>query len=246
MQTVPETPAITSTASPSRAIETDLLVIPVFEDDSLDDEPDLDPASGGAVEAARARGEFTGKAFELFVTVARGWSAKRVVLVGAGLRKDFSADRLRRVAITGALAARQRRVTSIALVYRPGTSVGVRDAVQVLTEGAVLANFDGAVYKTKPPAPTWIEKVQVRVEGDSAVVASAIERGRVLGEYTNIARRLSNEPSNVLTPRAFAAQAVEIAARAGLGVEILDESRIAELKMGLLLGVARGSQEPPR
>jgi leucyl aminopeptidase len=29
-------------------------------------------------------------------------------------------------------------------------------------------------------------------------------------------------------------------------VEVLDESRIAELKMGLLLGVARGSQEPPR
>jgi leucyl aminopeptidase len=27
---------------------------------------------------------------------------------------------------------------------------------------------------------------------------------------------------------------------------VLDEQRIAELKMGLLLGVARGSQEPPR
>jgi len=68
----------------------------------------------------------------------------------------------------------------------------------------------------------------------------------VLGECTNVARGLSNEPSNVLTPRAFAEKAGEIAAKAGLGVEILDETRIAELKMGLLLGVARGSQEPPR
>jgi leucyl aminopeptidase len=246
MQTVPETPAISSTNSPSRAIETDLLIIPVFEGDSLADEPDLDSASGGAIEAARARGEFTGKAFELFVTVARGWSAARVALVGAGARQDFSADRLRRVAITGGLAARQRRVTSIALVHRPDTGVNVRDAAQVLTEGAVLANFDGATYKTKPPAPTWIAKVQVRVEGDPGVVAGAIERGRVLAEYTNIARGLSNEPSNVLTPRAFAAQAVDIAGRAGLGVEVLDESRMADLKMGLLLGVARGSQEPPR
>ena len=68
----------------------------------------------------------------------------------------------------------------------------------------------------------------------------------MLGECTNVARGLSNEPSNILTPRAFAEKAGEIAAKAGLGVEMLDETRIAELKMGLLLGVARGSQEPPR
>ena len=53
-------------------------------------------------------------------------------------------------------------------------------------------------------------------------------------------------PGNVLTPRVFAERATAIATDAGLGVEVLDESRITELKMGLLLGVARGSQEPPR
>jgi leucyl aminopeptidase len=246
MQTVPETPAISPTTSSPDAIEADLLIIPVFEDDKPDDVSDLDSASSGQVSSARARGEFTGKAFELFVTVARGWKAGRVALVGGGLRKDFSADRLRRVAVTGGLAARQRRLTSIALVHPSGTTVSARDGAQVLAEGAVLANFDGATYKTRQPAPTWLEKVQVRVEGESAIVAKAIEKGRVLGECTNIARGLSNEPSNVLTPRALAEKAAEIAAQAGLGVEVLDETRIAELKMGLLLGVARGSQEPPR
>jgi leucyl aminopeptidase len=57
---------------------------------------------------------------------------------------------------------------------------------------------------------------------------------------------LSNEPSNTLTPRVFADRAVALAKDAGLSVEIIDEKRIAELKMGLLLGVARGSAEPPR
>jgi leucyl aminopeptidase len=61
-----------------------------------------------------------------------------------------------------------------------------------------------------------------------------------------MARGLSNEPSNVLTPRAFAARAEAIALTAGLAVEVLDEARIADLKMGLLMGVARGSHEPPR
>ncbi|MGH9699617.1 MAG: M17 family metallopeptidase, partial [Candidatus Acidiferrales bacterium] len=37
-----------------------------------------------------------------------------------------------------------------------------------------------------------------------------------------------------------------MAKEAGLGVEILDERKIAELKMGALLSVAQGSFEPPR
>jgi leucyl aminopeptidase len=49
-----------------------------------------------------------------------------------------------------------------------------------------------------------------------------------------------------LTPREFAARATKLAADAGVAVEILDEKQIADLGMGLLLGVARGSSEPPR
>jgi leucyl aminopeptidase len=68
----------------------------------------------------------------------------------------------------------------------------------------------------------------------------------VLGDCTNLARTLGNEPSNALTPREFAVQAAAIAGEAGVQVEVLDEQRIAQLGMGLLLGVARGSSEPPR
>jgi leucyl aminopeptidase len=246
MQTVPQTPAITPISGPSRTIETDIVIIPVFEDDVLADEPDLDAASGGEIAAARARGEFTGKAFELFVTPVSGWSAPRVALVGAGALKEFSSDRLRRIAITGSLAARQRRFARFALVHRPGSAVDARDAAQVLAEGAVLASFEGATLKTTEHSSTAIEKVQLRVDGDKATVEHGLEHGRVLAQYTNLARGLSNEPSNDLTPQLFAQRAHRIAIEAGLAVEIFDESKIAELKMGLLLGVARGSQEPPR
>src|SRR5438874_9216771 len=37
-----------------------------------------------------------------------------------------------------------------------------------------------------------------------------------------------------------------MAKAAGLSVEILDEKKIAEMKMGALLSVAQGSVEPPR
>jgi leucyl aminopeptidase len=85
---------------------------------------------------------------------------------------------------------------------------------------------------TSPESPTRLE--------------SALTRGRILGECSNLARELANEPGNVLTPREFAARAAAVAGGGGASVEVLDEHQIEALGMGLLMGVARGSSEPPR
>ena len=248
MHTVHKTPAVTVTAKATRDLDADLLIIPVFEDDDLADEGELDTASGGEYTRARSRGEFTGKPFEQFLTpVAPGtWKARRALLVGAGGRKDFTAERLRRIATIGGLAARQRRMTSMAIASRPADGVKGDRAAQALVEGAILANFEGMSYKTAEPRPVWLERVELRLPIGSPDPAQALERGRILGEYTNVARALSNEPGNILTPREFSDRAKDIAIAAGLGVEVLDEQRIAALEMGLLLGVARGSGQPPR
>jgi leucyl aminopeptidase len=87
--------------------------------------------------------------------------------------------------------------------------------------------------------------VQLHSEASGSFDA-ALQRGTVLGECTNLSRELSNEPGNALTPREFAERGTAIGRAAGLRTEILDEQRIADLKMGLLLGIARGSAEPPR
>jgi leucyl aminopeptidase len=246
MQTVHKTPAVTATARKTRDLDADLLVIPVFDDDNLSDEPDLDRASGGEYAGARQRREFSGKPFEqLFTPLAgEGWKTRRALWIGAGSRADLTTERLRRIATIGGLFARQRRLGSIAIAWRPVDGMPPDRAVQALAEGAVLANYEGMSYKTAEQPVAWVERVEVRA-GD-AVDQAALDRGRVLGECTNMARELSNEPGNVLTPREFAARATALAKAAGLGVEVLDETQIADLKMGLLLGVARGSDQPPR
>ena len=248
MQIVHKTPAIALTARPTGEIESDLLVIPVFEDDDLRDEPDLDKASGGEVAQARDRGQFRGKLYDVLATSVDecGWHTPHAALVGAGRRAEFTPDRLRRIAIVGALAARQRRLTRIALVHRAGTGVRPEIAVQVMAEGVTLANYEGAPYKTDDQPIGWIETAALRVADASATLRVSLERGLTLGEYSNEARALGNEPANRLTPVVFASRAAEIATKAGLKVEILDEQRIEALEMGLLLGVARGSEEPPR
>jgi leucyl aminopeptidase len=245
MQTVHRTPALTITHRSLAELDADLLVIPVFEDDPLDDEPALDEWSAGEIGRARARRELTGKPFELFITVVglKGRTA-RVALVGAGRRQEFTPDRLRRIAAAGGLAARQRRIPAIAVVHRANTSVSSEAASQVMAEGALLANFEGGSYKTGDPC-AFLESVELRLP-DGVGTDQALDRGRVLGECTNIAREMANEPGNALTPAVFADRAATLAKGVGLGVEVLDEKRIAALKMGLLLGVARGSAEPPR
>jgi leucyl aminopeptidase len=246
MQIVHQTPSIGVSDSTSREIETDLLVIPVFDDDTLGDEPDLNDASGGEIDAARARGEFKSKPFELFVTPVRGWKAPRIALIGLGPRKEMSPDRLRRVAATAVLAGRQRGLRRIAILHRSDSGVAAELAAQVLAEGAILGNYDGASYRTIDPPRVWLDSVTLRISGDARAAARGLERGKVLGECTNLARELSNEPGNALPPRIFADRAAALARAAGLGVEVLDEKRIDELHMRLLVGVARGSQEPPR
>jgi leucyl aminopeptidase len=247
MHTVHQTPAFTLVTGAADNLDADILVAPVFEDDPFSDEVGLDAATGGEWSRARARGEFTGKAYDVFSTAAAvgNWTTPRLLLVGLGKRVDLTADRLRRLGTTTGLAARQRRATRLALLM-PVSSVAAATALQALVEGLVLANFDGASYKTQEPTTTWLDTVVIRTSVVDASMTEARDRGRVLGECTNMSRSLANEPGNALTPRAFAERAGAAARAAGLALEVLDEHQIAELGMGLLMGVAQGSVEPPR
>ena len=124
------------------------------------------------------------------------------------------------------------------------------ELAQAVAEGLTLAEFYAGSYKTTdpPPGPPPVWTVAIIDANDQAVDAArgAVARGRILGECSNMARELANEPGNTLTPREFAKRTAALASEAGVKVEILDETQIEKLGMGLLLGVARGSAEPPR
>ena len=241
----PTASALTLVSTPVAEIATDLLVIPVFDGDDFDDVPGLDTATGGHVRRALSAGELRGRPYEIFLTPLSGWKASRVALVGAGKRDELSTERLRRVATAAALASRARRVSRLAWVVRGNLPPAA--AVQASVEGLGLAAFSIDRYKSAEKAGPPAEEILVAIGGaaDRALEA-ALERGRVLADCCNIARELCNEPSNVLTPRELAARATTIAAGTHLELEVLDEAEIERLNMGLLLGVARGSVEPPR
>jgi leucyl aminopeptidase len=226
-------------------VSADVLILPVFDDD----EPatlGLGAAASGIVAEARKVREFKAKPYEQFWTPLStdGWQTKRLLAIGAGARADYSPDRARKLAIAGTLAARQRGLGRIAFVLR-SLNDDPYDA-QAIAEGIQLGGFDVDAYKTAGRDTAALAEAQIVVRRATDALTNAAERGRILGDCSNFARRLANEPSNVLTPRELADRAVQSCREVGLEIDVLDETRITALKMGLLLGVARGSAEPPR
>ena len=236
MQPAYEVPEFRASSAKPSDIEADLLAFPVFQD-----EPDSVRASGdaeGEIRAAFEREEFTGKPGEVAVVAAGGSRTRRIVLAGAGKRADFSAEQARRVGAAISIAARQQRRGRIAIAVPDGWP-----DVESLVEGATLGNYDNGHYKSKPNGRFFVRHVDVIAAGD---VADAITRGVRIGEASNAARVLINEPGNRLTPREFTARGQALLSVPHVTVDVLDERRMEELGMGLLLGVARGSVEPPR
>ena len=234
-------------ARPAEA-EVDMLFVPVFQDeDRLEDLADLDDATGGWVSRVRASGEFRGRLFELFLTrVTRGWKAERVALVGAGRRGEATPERVRKIAAACGYTARLRAVPSVGWVVRAGLDAGM--AAQAAADGLSDAEFNTGTFKEDTSADgVYPQRLVILAPGaDAQLVTAAVARGRIIGAASNAARALANEPGNCLTPSKFAARVAAFATSPGLVVDVLDEPRIRELKMGLLLGVACGSAEPPR
>ena len=200
--------------------------------------PGLSDATAGAIDRALASREIEGKPYELFLTpIMQGWRATRVALIGAGPAPDVNLERLRRLATAGALAATTASRRADRLCPPPArTSDRAVDAVQVITEGLMLAAFSGDRYKSQDrggPAPEQMRSSSRRRRRRRRS-RRAMERGRILGESSNLARELCNEPANILTPSVFAERGAAIARDAGLTVEILDEDEIERLHMGLL------------
>ncbi|MFN8057792.1 MAG: leucyl aminopeptidase [Vicinamibacterales bacterium] len=224
------------------AVDADVLVLPVTEADTLADCAGVDAATGGDIGRALASREFRGKVFEISLSGLTGWRTRRVLLIGAGAARHLTTDRWRKIASAAALAVRQRRMGRLCFVTRPWASTpGI---VQAIVEGLLLATFDGDTYKTERDAVALSELTVHAV--DAASAAAAVRRGNVLGSCSNLARGLANEPGNILPPRVFAERAAGIIEGSGVSFEVLDEKHIADLNMGLLLGVAQGSAEPPR
>ena len=188
---------------------------------------------------------------------AQGFTAKRgavcavprqdgrtTYVVGLGPADEVDAATLRHAC--GALARAAKRQASLAVDLlghlAPGTSPA--QGAQAVIEGLVLGGYRYDTYKSEPDERA-LERVVV-VGGGGQRVQSAIDRGLAIAGAVCWVRDLVNEPGGSLTPKKLAQQAASVGEAAGFEVNVWDEKQIRKERLGGLLGVNRGSAEPPR
>jgi leucyl aminopeptidase len=242
-----------SSSAPSQ-LETECLVVVALDRAEKDQEkskPSVavesnDPAIGEAAKEVIAGGEVTGKTFETtLLHHPVGLKAKRLLLLGGGKAKNFSAAELRKLAGAAVRTLKGKSIRSFAIVA-PESGVAAPDAVRAIIEGAFVGNFDPGYYKSdRKDGDKKIEAVTIIAKGDQASLQTALEAGRIVAESQNFTRDLVNEPSNRMTPTELAERAKKMAAEVGLSCETYGADKIKALKMGAFWGVAQGSDEPP-
>lgn len=109
-----------------------------------------------------------------------------------------------------------------------------------LAEGLALSNYQFLKYfsdRDKRKSP--LEHIVVK---QADAIALKMLNARLKGVF--LARDLVNEPLSTLTAEALAQVALDAGQASGFEVEVFNQMKIESLKMGGLLAVNRGSQDP--
>ncbi|MHB8375602.1 MAG: leucyl aminopeptidase [Dehalococcoidia bacterium] len=212
----------------------------------------VDRALSGMISELIASGDIRGRWCEMTLlhTVGRGTAAPRVLVAGLGKSEEFTVDRVRDLSANIARFLRAKRITDAATITHGAGIAGLDPAAcaQAIAEGTVLGLYRFEQHKKADEDAGELRTLTI-VEHDQAKIDALTEaaaRGVIVAEAANFARDLANEPSNVLTPTEFAARAEAMAQAEGLGCRILDREECAQMGMGGFLGVAKGSQQPPK
>lgn len=230
----------------------DCLVVGIFEEGELSGEARaVDSASGGRLKGLLERGDFAGRAGEtLLVGELPGIAASRVLLTGLGTKKAFQRKSWRKAWAAAVAALARTRIGSCAVALDRPEARQLDDyylgrAVAEITGSALYRIND---LKTgKKPAPPALRKVLAGPVRKVPAAERGLTHGAAVSAAQNVQRDLANLPANVCTPTFLAEQARALAKRyPSLRVKVLDEPAIRRERMGCLLAVSQGSQQPPR
>ena len=240
---------VIGTSNSCAELAVEALAVAVFKDEKANSGllKQLDAATSGMISDAISSEEFGGKQGETayFHVSNKELKARRILLIGCGDRDAYKATQITQMAGTATRVLRGKSIKTIAIV--PRAENDAERVAQTAAVGAVMGLFEPDKYRTKDKEKREITSTTIVIEGaDKKAVQRGAERGRIIGESTNFTRDLANEPGAWMTPTIMADRAKQVAKQFGLSFDVLDQKQMEKLGMGSLLGVARGSDEPPK
>jgi leucyl aminopeptidase len=159
-------------------------------------------------------------------------------------------DQIRQAIGYAAKRVRQAKADSFtaALPSMTPSGASIVEVAQAMVEGAILGNYQFNVYRSEGSTNKDVAAMSILTprQGQMRQLAEGIRRGIATAEATVFVRDLCNHPSNVMTPTRIATEAKRLAKETGVSLKILEQKDMEALGMGALLGVAKGSHEPPK
>ena len=236
------------------------IVVGVWDDGrlALDWKKRLDSSLGGEFSRIWENGEFKGESQEiLFLPTFGKIPARYVILAGLGNREKTSSETIRKVSGCVASAARRRNLATLHSTLVQNVPDEVELASEAVVEGTLLGLYRFSQYKSrekeehkkgKPAKPDYVlSRLTLTASKDTEKkIRRGIEWGRAIVRGTVMARDLGNHPANVATPTMISDTASREAVKRGIRFTSFDRVKLEEMGLGALIGVAKGSIEPPR
>lgn len=212
----------------------------------------IDKAAGGVIQQIWEKNDFEGKLHQVTILYPRSEAGiRRVVLIGLGKKGEFTIDKMRSAGAKAGQAARSLKVKSLDVALEAdelGLSWEV--AAEASLEGIILGLYQYNEFKTidrETITDVSFINVMIRDNKNIPFVKEAVERTEAICRAVYLARNLVSAPANEMTPAAMAKEALSIAKRQKkIKTAVLEAADMKNLGMNALLGVARGSDEPPK
>ncbi len=236
-------------------LDVDLVAVQIFETSDkqitfqkTDGGTDLDKALDGALTKLLQAKGFAGKEGESYLLPTFCKIKPRYVLIlGAGTKKSFSLESLRKNAGRIVTVANEYKAKSAAGVIETKTVGGsaAPERVRAFAEGIEIASYNFDQYKSKKEKLPTLTTIHLVSGGNTKPLQAAVEQASAVAAGVNFARLLTDLPPNVLNPTTFGKRIAENCKGKGITCKILGLKEIKAEKMGGILAVSQGSLEPP-
>lgn len=213
---------------------------------------ELNVATNKLLDRLQDKSLFKAAQDEILVTSAvEGIGADHLVLLGVGEEHALGTEQVRDLLNLLAKKLKGLKINEVTLdlaelIHKSDAQTVARHLVEALGD---------ATYKfVKTPKSLddrdTPKELKLTIYTVDAKQAAAVKQGSAIGQAIDagktLAKNLGNLPGNVCTPTYLANQAKKLGRSHGLSVKILNEKDMADLGMGSLLSVSKGSREPAK
>ncbi len=210
---------------------------------------DIDRKSGGIIADMLKSGDFEAKPSQVSTIYGRTLAARRIALVGLGKKNELTPEKIRRAFAKVMQELRGSKVRKAAVSLDLSLlNVRKEKVVSAAVEGAVLGLYRYSPYKTvgREELQDVQEMTIVPDPKDYALVRDEVQKTKIIADAVCFARDLVSAPANEMTPSILAEQARVVAKRKNVSCRVLEKGQMKALGMNALLGVAAGSDQPPK